>query len=64
MAQSGPMKASRAQDGAQDGPTYLKVAQDSLRHAPKRPQDGSNTVSSALRAVQGHPPRTQNCSNI
>ena len=52
MAPRGPQ---RAQDGLQDGPTYLKMAQDSLRHASKRLQDGSKTVSSALRALQGPP---------
>ena len=52
MAPRGP---PRAQDGLQDGPRYFKMAQDSLRHASKRPQDGPKTVSSALRALQGPP---------
>ena len=35
------------------------MAQDSFRHASKRPQDGPKTVSSALRALQGPPQEAQ-----
>eukprot|EP00959_Pyramimonas_sp_CCMP1952_P164302 3434795-Pyramimonas_sp.AAC.1 len=48
-----PREPQRAQDGHQDGPTFINLAQDSLRHASKRLQDCSKTVSHALRGQHG-----------
>ena len=50
-----PRGPQRAQDCLQDGSRERYMAQDSLRHTSKRPQDGPKTVSSALRALQGPP---------
>eukprot|EP00959_Pyramimonas_sp_CCMP1952_P266665 5575322-Pyramimonas_sp.AAC.1 len=53
MAQYCSKRASKLQDGLQDGPCYFKMGQDSIRHTPKRPQDSLKTDPSALRALHG-----------
>eukprot|EP00959_Pyramimonas_sp_CCMP1952_P029445 618377-Pyramimonas_sp.AAC.1 len=53
MAQEGSKRASKSQDGLQDGPCYFKKGKDSFRQTPKRPQDSPKTDPSALRALHG-----------
>eukprot|EP00959_Pyramimonas_sp_CCMP1952_P368113 7710926-Pyramimonas_sp.AAC.1 len=53
MAQYCSKRASKSQDGLQDGPCDFKMGQYSLRHTPKRPQDNPKTDPSALRALHG-----------
>ena len=53
MAQDGSKRASKSQDGLQDGPCYFKMGQDGLRHTSKRPQNSPKTDPSAIRALHG-----------
>ena len=55
-SQMAPRGPPMFQDSLQDGSRLRKIARDGFRHASKRPQEGHNTVPSALGYPSG-PPR-------